>query len=269
MFMGVKFILSLYRNMKIREIHNKELKVNKVDMVCDKTIKDSKGKSIIPPLMDTSHFYIISGASGSGKTNLLINLLKSNKQTKDKKHKISYRKMFDKIIFVSPSSQTISDSPLEKIDDSQKFTELSEDVFEMVDDISEEAIEENTHNLLILDDVSSQLRTKENERKLNQIIKNRRHKNLSIWIIGHRIVDFGTGLRTNASMIYVFAPKTNKEIETIQSEYMLMPKKEAEEIFKVTFKTRYDFLLIDTSLRNSAKFEFYRNFNKLEFENND
>ena len=48
-----------------------------------------------------------------------------------------------------------------------------------------------------------------------------------------------------------------------------MPKKEAEEIFKVTFKTRYDFLLIDTSLRNSAKFEFYRNFNKLEFENND
>ena len=28
----------------------------------------------------------------------------------------------------------------------------------------------------------------------------------------------------------------------------------------------FDFLLIDTSLRNGADFEFYRNYNKLEFE---
>jgi hypothetical protein len=255
--------------MKIKEIENKELQVNRVDMSCDKCIKDNKGKKIIEPLMATSHFYIISGASGSGKTNLLINLLKSNKQTKDKKHKLSYRKMFDKVIFVSPSAHTIKDSPLEKIADNQKFTELDQEVFDLVEEITDEAVEDNKHNLLILDDVSSQLRSRENEKTLNQIIKNRRHKNLSIWVVGHKVTDLSPALRSNASMIFLFKPKTNREINTIQEEYMLMPKKQADEIMNTAYKSRYDFLLIDTSLRKNADFQFFRNFNKLEFEEED
>ena len=242
--------------MKIHEIPNNDLQINKVGMACDKCIKDNKGRSIAQPLMATSHFYIISGASGSGKTNLLVNLLRSSKITKDKKSKLSYRKMFDKIIFVSPSAHTISESPLE---------ELNDDVFDLVDSISDDAVDDDKHNLLILDDVSSQLRTRENEKTLNQIIKNRRHKNLSIWIVGHKATDLSPSLRSNANMIFLFKPKTNKEINTIQEEYMLMPKKQADEIMSAAYKSRYDFLLIDTSLRKNADFEFYRNFNKLEF----
>ena len=255
--------------MKITEIPNKDLQVQKVAMECDKCIKDKKGRSIAPPLMNTSHFMIISGASGSGKTNLLVNLLKSNKMTKDKKHKMSYRKMFDKVVFVSPSANTIKDSPLEKISDDQKFEELNSQVFDLLEDIGEDAVEDNKHNLLILDDVSSQLRSRENEKILNQTIKNRRHKNLSIWIVGHKVTDLAPSLRSNASMIILFKPKTNKEINTIQEEYMLMPKKEADEIMKVAYQGRYDFLMIDASLRNGADFDFYRNFNKLEFEEED
>ena len=71
----------------IVEIPNTELNVSKIAMHCDKCITDSKGRSVAAPLMSTSHFYIISGASGSGKSNLIINLLKSTKTTKDKKHK--------------------------------------------------------------------------------------------------------------------------------------------------------------------------------------
>ena len=255
--------------MKIKEIENKELHVNRVNMNCDKCIQDSKKKGIVPPLMNTSHFYIISGASGSGKTNLIVNLLKSNKLSKDKKHKLSYSKMFNKIVFVSPSANTITDSPLEKIADNQKFVDLDSEVFDLIDDISDDAVDDDKHNLLILDDVSSQLRTKENEKKLNQIIKNRRHKNLSIWIIGHKVTDMNPSLRSNANMIFVFKAKTNKEIETIQNEYMLMPRKEANDIFNVVYKTRYDFLLIDMSLRKSSDFKFYRNFNELVFEDED
>ena len=255
--------------MKITEIPNKDLQVQKVAMECDKCIKDKKGRSIAPPLMNTSHFMIISGASGSGKTNLLVNLLKSNKMTKDKKHKMSYRKMFDKVVFVSPSANTIKDSPLEKISDDQKFEELNSQVFDLLEDIGEDAVEDNKHNLLILDDVSSQLRSRENEKILNQTIKNRRHKNLSIWIVGHKVTDLAPSLRSNASMIILFKPKTNKEINTIQEEYMLMPKKEADEIMKVAYQGRYDFLMIDASLRNGADFDFYRNFNKLDFEEED
>ena len=251
--------------MKIEEIPNEELQVNKINMACDKCIMDSKGRKIAEPLMATSHFYIISGASGSGKTNLLVNLLRSNKVTKDKKHKLSYRKMFDSVIFVSPSAHTITDSPLEKIADNQKFEELTEEVFDLVDEITDDAVDEGKHTLLVLDDVSSQLRTRENEKPLNQLIKNRRHKNLSIWIVGHKVTDLAPSLRSNASMIFAFKPKTNREIETIQSEYMMMPKKKADELMAAAYKGRYDFLLIDTSLRKNADFNFYRNYNKLEF----
>lgn len=252
--------------MKIVEIENKDLKVNKVDMMCDKCIQDKKGRTIAEPLMKSAHFYIISGASGSGKTNLLINLLKSNKMTADKKHKLSYNRMFDNVIFVSPSASTIKDSPLEKIADNQKFTELNEEVFDLVDEITEDGIENDSHTLLVLDDVSSQLRTKDNEKPLNQLIKNRRHKNLSIWIVGHKTTDLSPALRSNANLIMLFKPKTRIEIETLQSEYMLMPKKQAEEVMAAAFKDRYDFMIIDTSLRRSADFVFYRNFNQLIIE---
>tara|TARA_R110001632_G_scaffold231822_1_gene371160 strand:+ start:844 stop:1617 length:774 start_codon:yes stop_codon:yes gene_type:complete len=252
--------------MLIKEISNNELQINKVDMNCDKHIKDKKGRCIAKPLMGTSHFYIISGASGSGKTNLLINLLKSNKTTKDKKHKMSYRNMFDNIVFVSPSANTIKDSPLETIDDSQKFTQLNDDVFELVEELSNDGVEDNKNTLLILDDVSSQLRLKENEKQLNQMIKNRRHMNLSVWIVGHKATDLSPSLRSNANMLFLFKPKSMKEKIAIQDEYMMMKKNDADAVMSAAYKTRFDFLLIDTSLRSSADFLFYRNYNLLEFE---
>ena len=248
------------------KIPNSELNVTKIAMHCDKCITDSKGRSVAAPLMKTSHFYIISGASGSGKSNLIINLLKSTKTTKDKKHKKSYRNMFDNVILVSPSAHTVKDSPLENISDDQKFNSISEDMFDLVDSVTDNAVEEGNHTLLILDDVSSQLRLKENEKQLTQLVKNRRHLNLSIWVVGHKVTDLSPALRSNANLIYLFKPKTTREIDTIQSEYMMMPKKEADELMRASYKNRYDFMLIDTSLRSGSDFVFYRNYNQLIFE---
>ena len=250
----------------IVEIPNTELNVSKIAMNCDKAICDSKKRSVAKPLMSTSHFYVISGASGSGKSNLIINLLKSTKTTKDKKHKKSYRNMFDNIILTSPSAHTVKDSPLENISDDQKFNSISEDMFDLVDSMTEDSVEDDKHTLLILDDVSSQLRLKENEKQLTQLVKNRRHLNLSIWIVTHKVTDAPPALRSNANLLFIFKGKTNKEIETIQSEYMLMPKKEADELMRAAYKDRYDFMLIDTSLRSGSDFIFFRNFNQLKFE---
>ena len=110
---------------------------------------------------------------------------------------------------------------------------------------------------------------RENEKVLNQIVKNRRHKNLSIWIVGHKTTDLSPALRSNANLIMLFKPKTMKEINALQEEYMLMPKKEAEEVMAAAFKDRYDFMIIDTSLRKSADFLFYRNFNQLIIDKED
>ena len=254
--------------MSIIEVPNEELSVTKIQMHCDKCITDAKGRSVAAPLMQTSHFYIISGASGSGKSNLIVNLLKSNKTTKDKTHKKSYRNMFNNIILVSPSAHTIKDSPLENISDDQKFDSISDEVFDLVDSMTEDSVEENTQTLLILDDISSQLRTKENEKKLNQLIKNRRHLNLSIWIVTHKVTDAPPSLRSNANLIFLFKPKTTREINTIQEEYMMMSKSQAESLMNAAYKDRYDFLLIDTSLRTGSDFRYFRNYNELLIDEN-
>jgi hypothetical protein len=47
---------------------------------------------------------------------------------------------------------------------------------------------------------------------------------------------------------------------------MMMPKKEADELMRAAYKDRFDFMLIDTSLRTSSEFLFYRNYNQLKFE---
>ena len=65
--------------MTIIEIPNSELNIQKIAMSCDKCITDSKGRSVAAPLMKTSHMYVISGASGSGKSNLIVNLYKRQK----------------------------------------------------------------------------------------------------------------------------------------------------------------------------------------------
>jgi len=252
----------------IIEVPNENLAVTKIQMNCDKYITDSKCRSVAAPLMQTSHFYIISGASGSGKSNLIVNLLKSNKTTKDKKHKKSYRNAFDNIILVSPSAHTIKDSPLENISDDQKFDSISDEVFDLVDLMTEDSVEENKHTLLILDDVSSQLRMKENEKRLNQLIKNRRHLNLSIWIVTHKVTDASPALRSNANLIFLFKPKTTREINTIQEEYMMMSKSQAESLMNAAYKDRYDFLLLDTSLRTGSDFRYFRNYNELLIDEN-
>lgn len=254
--------------MLITETPNKDLQVKKTEMYCDKCIQDSNGYKVAYPLMNTAHMYLISGASGSGKSSLIINLLKSNRFSKDRKHKVSYKNMFDKIIFVSPSAHTLKDSIFDNLPDDQMFSHLDEDVFETVEALTADNVENDTHTLLILDDVSTELRKNRFiEKELTQLAKNRRHLNLSIWIVNHRIYDSPPALRTNASMLFLFKPKSKKELEILVTEFMMMSNAQAHELLKHVFQGKHDFLLIDQSLRRSGNFEFFRNFNHLEITN--
>jgi GTPase SAR1 family protein len=248
--------------MKIIEEDN-DLYVLKQQMICDKIITNNKGDTVAYPLMKTSFLYLICGPSGSGKTNLLMSLLKSTKKTKNGEC-FSYRKMFDNIVYVSPSSHTIQNNPLDNLPDDQKFKHLTEDVFEKVDELTEDAIEEDNHTLLILDDVSSELRkSKPLTTQLNMLSKNRRHKNLSIIIIGHKLIDYDPALRNNSSLIILFKPKNNKEMELVRTEFLNKSLNDMRDIMDYVYKTRHDFMIIDQSLRKSGNFEIFRNFNKL------
>ncbi len=252
--------------MNIKEIKNDKLEIGKIPMSADSILKDKKGRTVAYPLMSTSFMYLICGASGSGKTNLMINLLKNCKcKCKDNKDKKTYAGMFDNIVIVSPSLHTIkeNDNIFKNIDESKKFKKLNEEVFDKVDELHEE----DKHQLLILDDVSSDLKKSDILYDLNILTKNRRHKGggLSIIIIAHKLSDYPTTIRNNASLIMLFKMKSKAEEEFIYNYYINFTKQEYKELLKYVFQGKHDFLTIDCSLRQSNKFEFFRNFNKLEF----
>ena len=63
----------------------------------------------------------------------------------------------------------------------------------------------------------------------------------------------------------LFKPKTKKEQEFIFDEYINLSKEQYKNLLGHIYKGSFDFLTIDTRLRNSNNFQFYRNFNLLEF----
>lgn len=253
--------------MKITEQPNKDMAVGKVEMSCDQKIMDNKGRSVCSPLMQSSFLYLISGPSGSGKSNLLVNLLTKGGTSECKKNMKSYKGMFDHIIMVSPSAHTIQNKLMDTIPSEQRYDSLTPEVFEKVEELTENAVEEDIHTLVVLDDVSSQLRRKEVENELNQLVKNRRHINVSLIIISHKITDYGTSLRNNANLIFIFRPKSKREHDMITTEFMMRPANECKEILDHIYQGKYSFMLIDQSLRDSSQFEFYRNYDKLLIEN--
>lgn len=253
--------------MKITEQPNKDMAVGKVEMSCDQKIMDNKGRSVCSPLMQSSFLYLISGPSGSGKSNLLVNLLTKGGTSECKKNMKSYKGMFDHIIMVSPSAHTIQNKLMDTIPSEQRYDSLTPEVFEKVEDLTENAVEEDIHTLVVLDDVSSQLRRKEVENELNQLVKNRRHINVSLIIISHKITDYGTALRNNANLIFIFRPKSKREYDMICGEFMMRPANECKEIIDHIYQGKHDFMLIDQSLRESSHFEFHRNYDRLLIEN--
>ena len=251
--------------MKIKETKNKDdLEVNKVTMHCDTPLCDNKGRTPPFPLVCNSGFsYIINGFSGSGKTTLLINLLtKKNRKNK----KMSYRGCFDKILFVSPSAHTIGNKDIQDLDN--KFENLDHELMEKIEDMTDKNAEEEEPEqiLLVLDDVGQYLRADRSlETRIGALVANRRHRHLSIIVISQNLMMIPPVLRKNQNLIITFLPKTKQEKDIIHKEFCDMHINEFNELIHYIFQDKRDFMIIDCSLRNSAKIEFFRNFNKLDF----
>lgn len=245
------------------EIENKKLSISKIEMTADKPLIDNKGETVPYPLVNKSGFlYQISGASGSGKSNLLINLINKKKKNGVKQ---SYRKIFDDILFVSPSKNTIKNNPLADLEESKIFDEFNDDVLDKLDEILDDNKEEEEpkNTLLILDDVAVALKDASLQRRFINFSNNRRHLGLNIIIITQVFNQLPPQIRKNLNLLFIFKPKTKQELESLIKDYFIMNKEKVLDLFDFVFKSRYDFLIIDFTLRTSANTEYFRNYNKV------
>lgn len=219
------------------EVEEPNYKMKPFKFACDYAL----GNNIKDPFPNKSFGMLISGKPGSGKTTFLINML--NQKGKNR----IYRKVFKHIIIVSPSIASIPNDLLEGIPPNQIFDNLNSDVEDMIDENNEFYQEHPTKNysqLLIIDDVSAFLKTRQNIIFLNKMFFNRRHKRLSIVLTTQYIYQVPKSIRANLTDVILFEPTTS-ELETIRKEFIPMKRDKFILFIKFIFRDPHDTLYIN------------------------
>ena len=254
--------------LQIQEIKNKHLEVQNTSNNLDKQLAPD-----IPfPLPNYSGFnMLIVGASGSGKTTLLYSIMSKKHKNKQRQ---SYRKVFDKVYIISPTigGESIKKDPFKNIPEGQKQKSLSLDGLIKLEEELYENREEGLNSIVILDDVGSQLRKNAQiEKKLIQMLQNRRHAYTSYIALLQRFRDCPPGWRNNLSHFISFRPKNAPEYEAITKELMPYDTKKNKQIMDHIFETdnNYCFLYIDMSLKTTNKYLFFNCFNPLEIKDSE
>jgi GTPase SAR1 family protein len=210
----------------------------------------------MPPFPNKSFFLIVSGRPGSGKTSLLISML----STKGKNR--IYKKVFSKIILVMPKSSinSLSNNIFEDLPTNQQFDNIRPEVFQLIQDNAKEFSESkisNQNQLLILDDVASQLR--DNEDALKELTQNRRHLKLSIILLTQTMRDIPRPMRLLATDVIAFKANNNIDNEIIREEYLNTNIKKFRSIINFIYRDKHDFMYI-----NKEDELVYKNLNLIE-----
>lgn len=116
----------------------------------------------ISPLPRSCFALLLCGKPGSGKTNLLLNLLCRKGEY--------YCGVFDRVFLISPSQKTMQKDWFESLPEDQRYHEFTEAT---LDKIVQEISDSEEKVLIVLDDCQNDLRA--NMRALLKLLHNRRH----------------------------------------------------------------------------------------------
>ena len=255
-------------DLQITEQNNQTLQIYSSTNNLDKLL----AHDIPSPLPDTSGFcMVICGPSGSGKSSALYSIMTKRKKNKQRQ---SYRKVFDKIYIISPTmaNSSMKNDAFKDIPKNQVYRSLTLEGLTELEEVIQENREDGLNSVIILDDVGSQLKKSQAiEKKLTQMIQNRRHDFANYFILIQKFRDLQCGVRNNMSHFLFYKPKTQPEKTAISDELFPFKKHKFDQLFNYVFENsdNYSFMFIDLSLKKTNKFIFHRKFNPLQITDNE
>ena len=220
-------------------------KIVKIKMTAD----DTSGMSQVPdPLHRTSSAYLFVAPPGSGKTNLLMNLISLKGKY--------YNKLFDQVHFWSPSKHTIKDLPLPP---ERQHSDLN---LKELDQIIKSIEGTDERGLFIFDDMVATLG--KNIKQFLKLLYNRRHigKGVHIWITTQKLTKVPLELRAAMNGLFVWPTSNKTEAQTLYDEYISLDKKQWELMKNQVMSKQYAFMFIRLDRHESDKY-YDNNFNNL------
>jgi hypothetical protein len=192
----------------------------------------------------------IIGSAGSGKTSLMVNMLRSPQCYKKAYHHVH--------LVIPPHSLASLDMKMFKKHD-KCYDELD---FATLDKIHEKAMaasDEDEFSLLVIDDQTAALKDRDVQRLMKLLIYNRRHLRLSIIMLVQSYNAIPLPVRKTISHFAMLRPRNKKEYEAIFKELIFLDPQTADDMMRFVFRDRYDFIFCDVE-----KSLFFRNFDRIK-----
>ena len=209
---------------------------------CDKCISPQ----IEYPLPSKPHFMVICGSAGSGKTSFMINMLTSRS---------AYKKVYENVHVVMPrhSVSSLKQNVFKSHD--KMHDELDIGTLACIYDKVKEAAEEGDNSLIIMDDVTVHLKDLEVQKMLRDLILNRRHYRLSIWILSQTYNSLPLAIRKTISHLVMFKPRNKKEYQNIFEELLFIDRDIGDKLQGFIYDKPYSFMFSDIDTG-----EIFKNF---------
>ena len=214
-------------------------------MNCDDCI-DNK-LNMYPMIQDAfskTSFNVVLGSMGSGKTLLLISLLRG-----------VFKKCFHSIYVIMPpnSRASLNNDIFSKLPQDQVYDDLNENILNDIYDKLKENSNDGYYSLLIIDDFQNMF--KQYEKQLQKIILKMRHIRTTIFLLQQNVKSLPRNLRLIVSN-YITFDLGKSQMMDLFDESIQLDKNKFQQIMDLGFQQKYDWLLINLRNKNIyAKFD--------------
>jgi archaellum biogenesis ATPase FlaH len=239
-------------------VEHESPKLGTVQMNCDGAIdpKLENNGEAVKVCFSRPNFTIFSGGMGSGKTSLVLSMLKGALRK-------THHEMYVVIPEISLHSIAEKDNIFSKhLDEEHLYHEYTEETLNEIYEKCVKNASENLYSMLIIDDFGGQMKdNKKCELILQKLITKMRHLKLGqIWILCQNYYQMPKKLRELATNVVLWNTNKSQNKKLFQEQFQ-MPEKHFLELMKVT-PTTHDWVLLNLKYKRM----FNNNWDEIVFE---